>query len=80
MKAVKTVGKVLLSPIAAVTGAFKTPKLPSPSPVAVRDDVLVRRIAEDRLGKRRGGLVDLLTGTGGAEAAPAAGASSLLGN
>jgi hypothetical protein len=82
MRLVKGVGKVLVSPLAAAAGLFNKPKAPAPTPVATRDDVLARRAAEDRISRRRGGLVDLMTGTGGAEApaAPAAGVKALLGS
>lgn len=78
MKALKTFGKVMVSPLGAAVGLFKKPKIPAPTPIAVRDNIRVQQIAEDRLLKRKGGLADILTGASGAEPAPT-GAKALLG-
>lgn len=78
MKAIKSVGKALISPLGAAVGLFKKPNIPAPTPVATRDNVRIQQIAEDRMLKRRGGLADLLTGANGAEPAPI-GAKALLG-
>lgn len=72
------VAKALISPLGAVVGLFKKPKLPKPVPVPTRDDVAREAIKEDNLRKRRGGAADMLTGAGGAEAA-ATGVKTLVG-
>lgn len=76
----KTIGRVLLSPLGYAAGLFKKPKKP---PVAqrpaTRDDVATRISQEDEMLKRRGSLADILTGDSGAEAAPAS-AKQLLGS
>jgi hypothetical protein len=72
------VAKFLLSPVAAVVGLGKKPKLPAPTPAPTRDDYVRAALKDDPLRKRRGGAADILTGAGGAEAA-AAGVKSLVG-
>lgn len=72
------VAKALISPLGAVVGLFKKPKLPAPAPMPTRDDAARAAMKEDNLRKRRGGAADILTGTGGAEAA-ATGAKTLVG-
>lgn len=71
MSFLKKIGKFLLSPLGAAVGLFgggkKAPKL-LPGPVT-RDDLRDQADRQDELLRRRGAAADMLTGTGGAEAA-----------
>jgi hypothetical protein len=76
----KTIGKVLLSPITAVAGLLKKPKdPPKPLPTISRDDVISGIAKDDMLRRRRGGAADMLTGANGAEVAAPSSAKDLLG-
>lgn len=57
-----------------------TPKLPAALPQPQRDDAAAQLRGDDAFRKRRGGAADLLTGSGGAEAAPAATGKDTLGS
>jgi len=73
----KAVGNVIGSVFKAVGLVPKRPKIPKPVPIPTRSDAAsIARI--DALRSRRGGAADFLTGTSGAEAAPAS-AKELLG-
>jgi hypothetical protein len=64
-----TIGKILLSPLAALSGAFKKPaKAPvaAPPPVVTRNAAAENARRYDELRKRRGAGANELTG-GGAE-------------
>ena len=77
MKAVKAV----FSPVLSVLGLLpKTPKLPAPQKTPTRDEARDAIAAEDALRRRRGGAADIMTGSGGAEAGPAAGGKDTLGS
>lgn len=70
--------QALISPLGAVVGLFKKPKIPAPTAMPTRDDAARAAMKEDSLRKRRGGAADILTGDGGAEAA-ATGVKTLVG-
>ncbi len=63
------VGKILSAPLKAL-GLISTPgKPPSALPTATRDEAAAAAMADDELRRRKGGAADIVTGTGGAEAA-----------
>lgn len=66
----KTIGKVLISPLGNLIGAVlpHAPKPPAPLPVVTRDDAATNSSLADELARRRGGAADMLNGSGGAEA------------
>jgi hypothetical protein len=76
------IGKILLSPITALAGAFKKPKAPTvrptlPLPVATPR---ANSAVSDALLSRRGSAANMRTGRGGAESTAGTGTKkSLLG-
>jgi len=59
-----------LGGLIGLTGlATKTPKAPTPLPVATRDDAAAAIKNEDAIRRRQGAAADIVTGTTGAEAA-----------
>lgn len=79
MKLVKDIGRFAISPLLAITGALKKPKVPGAVRTPQRDDVADRMADEAMRQKRRGGAADLITGVKGVEAATG-GVKSLLGS
>jgi hypothetical protein len=73
----KTIGSVVGAPLKALGLVKKPGKAPAPLPTPTRDDVVDRMASEDELRRRRGGAADILTGQGGAEAAPSGGKQTL---
>lgn len=78
-KAVTKLAKVGLFGVAGLVASHKKPKLPAPLPSATRDDAAAMVAQEDELRRRKGGAADIITGTGGAEAA-LSGGKLVLGN
>ena len=76
MKALKFVA----SPLLALTGVLKKPKLPAPVRTPTRDDAAAEIASEDALRKRRGGAADILNSAGGVEAGSSAGGKDTLGS
>jgi len=76
----KTVGKLIRAPLKAL-GVIKTPssRTASVQRTVTRDDARDSANLQDELRRRRGGAADLLSGTGGAEAAGGSTGSSALG-
>lgn len=73
----KLPGKIIGGFFKAIGLVPKRPKMPAPLPVPTRSNA-AERARIDALRSRRGGAADFLTGSGGAEAAPAS-AKELLG-
>ncbi len=80
MSFLKTIGKVLLSPLGAAAGVFNKPKRQeqAPMPVATRNAAAERAAAADSLARRVGQKANRRTAYGGAEASTGA-KTSLLG-
>lgn len=78
MGVVKDIGKMLVSPIAAVLGAG-TPKPPQPLPQPTTDQAAKAAAEQDQLSKRRGPLADMLMGAAGAESTTGAAKKTSLG-
>lgn len=75
----KTVGSIITAPLKAL-GVIKTPgRAPAPLPTVTRDAARDRTSLLDELRRRRGGASDLVSGTGGAEAASGSVGKSVLG-
>lgn len=75
----KVIGSVVRAPLKAL-GIIKSPgKAPAPLRPVTRDDARDRASLEDELRRRRGGAADILSGTGGAEAAGGTTGSTRLG-
>lgn len=71
------VGDILSAPLKAL-GLVSTPgKPPAPLPTVTRDDAIVAAQSADELRRRKGAAADIVTGTGGAEAAPTGGKLTL---
>lgn len=71
----KTIGKVLISPVAALAGGLfgkkksKKDTQPRALPPVTRDSVREEADRRDELKRRRGGAADIVTGAYGAEPA-----------
>ncbi|MCJ8158846.1 hypothetical protein [Sphingomonas sp. LaA6.9] len=69
MALLKPLGKALGGVLKGL-GIISTPgKPPAPLPSVTRDDAAAQQAADDDLRRRKGGAADILTGSGGAEAA-----------
>jgi hypothetical protein len=64
----KAIGSVIGAPLKALGLIPKIPKPPPPLPLVTRDDARDAAAKADELRQRRGGLADVITGSGGAEA------------
>jgi len=62
-------GKIVAAPLKAL-GVISTPgKPPTPLRPVTRDDAVASIAADDELRRRQGAAADIITGSGGAEAA-----------
>lgn len=65
----KTVGKVLISPVTAAAGLFKGPARPLAAlPSPTRDDAAVEMARDDEIRRRRGSAADIMLGPAAGEA------------
>lgn len=64
----KAIASGLRAPLKALGLIPKIPKPPLPLQPVTRDDARDRATRDDELARRRGGLADVITGAGGAEA------------
>lgn len=69
MGILKSIGKFLVGGVVGGLLGMKKGSGPKALPLATRDDAQAVAIADNELRRRRGAAADILTGSGGAEAA-----------
>lgn len=75
----KAIGSVIRAPL-KMLGIVQSPgKAPKPLASVTRDEARDKAILADELRRRKGGAADLLTGSGGAEAAAGSTGKTSLG-